>query len=272
MVRSLSAFGLIWLLGCSNSPPPIVVAPVIEVKASDWKAPEKPKETDAAAKKLLGEMISAHTGGKPEKLAKLTSISLERTGIARTSTGGYGPLGWQEKLVGKRKYHATFKNLIPGGDSGVYILDGAKGAYGTTGSPLVVMNASNIRDVTLQIGEDSCLYLFGLNDPEIIAQTAIVPNIGEKPMLGLHVWSPTIEHMLLTLDAKTKRLTRLQYMGTEAGTPALKDALISGHREIDGLIFPEKYHVAANGLLLFEWEKLTFEAGGVIDPKLFEVP
>lgn len=272
MLRSLFAFGLVWLLGCSQGPPPIVVAPIIEPIASDWKAPEKPKESDAAAKALLAEVLAAHTGGKPERLAKLTSLTFERTGTARNPNGAYDPVIWKGKIEGKKKYQVLFTYLYPQGSTIISVYNEGKGYRGLLGKPTITLNASALQDVALQIGEESGLYLFGLNDPALIAQTATLPKAGEKEILGLHVWSPTIRHLFLHLDAKTKRIVTIQYMGAEDGTPTLKEISITGHREIDGLLLPEKYTLTASGLLLSGWEKLAFEAGAAIDPKSFEVP
>jgi len=272
MLRSLFAVGLIWSLGCSQSPPPIVIAPSIESTAPEWKVPPKPKESDAAAKKLFAEMISAHTGGKPEKLGKLTSVSAEREGTARGSDGAQAPVSWKVKFAGKTKCHAIVTYLIPQGSSLISVYNDGKGYFGQVGRPTMSLNASGLRDVALQMGEESCLYLFGFDDPALVAQTATLPKIGDREMLGLHIWTPTIEHVLLSLDAKTKRIERLRYMGAEAGTPTIKEVTIASHREIDGYQLPEKYTVTANGLLLFDWNKLTFDIGGKFDPKLFDIP
>ena len=272
MLRSLSALGLVWLLGCSNSPPPLVEAPVIEANAADWKVPEKPKETDGASKKLFNEMIAANTGGKPDRLEKLATVAYERQGSVRTRNGTYAQASWKGKFAGKTKNYALLDFSAVGGQTLVSVYNSGKGYFGELGQLKNPLDPSGLRDVTNQMAEESCLYLFGFYDPSLVVQTAIIPKLGEKDVIGLHVWSPTIPHALLHLDAKTKRITRIQYQGTEAGTPTLKDIVITAHREIDGFQLPERYTVTANGLLLFDWDKITFEAGATIDPKLFDVP
>ncbi len=272
MLRLLFAATSLTFFGCSQTPPPIAIAPVIEAKAPEFKSPEKPKETDAAAKKLLGEVIAAHTGGNPEKLSKLKTVTFEHTGTARGADGAQAPASWNVKYSGKRKCHALVVYLVPNGNTLISVYNEGRGFFGVQGQPKIPLTGTGVRDVAMQMGEESIMYLFGFDDPALVARTAVVEKIGDKEMLGLHVWSPTVEHLLLSVDAKTKLITRMQYQGSEAGTPTVKDLRIVKHREIDGFTLPEKYTVTANGILLFEWEKLAFEAGMVLDPKLFDVP
>jgi hypothetical protein len=270
MQRVFPAIGLAFLVGCSDSPPPIAIAPVIEAKAPEFKAPPKPKETDAAAKALLDEVVAAHTLGQPEKIGRLKTVGFEHAGTARGADGSQAQATWNVKYSGKRKCHALVTYI--GGATLVSVYNEGRGFFGVLGQNRVPLTGTGLRDVTLQMGEESIMYLFGFDDPAIVAQTATVDRIGDNELLGLHIWTPTVEHLLLSVDAKTKLITRVQYVGSEAGTPTVKDLRITGHREIAGFKLPEKYTVTANGILLFEWEKLTFDPAPVLDPKLFDVP
>jgi hypothetical protein len=272
MPRLLILIVPVLLAGCSNSPPPIAIAPEITPKAPEFQAPPKPAASTAEAKALLADTLAAHTAGQPDKMKSLQSIVFERRGRGRTPDGGYGPLSWQGKLAGARQYRVLFRFLDDTGHRGVQIFDGTKAAMGPPEGPFQLVPAAFLRDITLQIGEESVLYLFGLADPALTAQTAAVPKWDDREMLGLHVWSPTIEHMLLHVDAKTKRIARLQYMGSEAGSKLSKEVLVLGHREIGGLQLPEKYSVSVNGNTILDWDSLMFEAGATLEPKLFEVP
>jgi len=270
MPRLFLAVALASLAGCSNSPPPIAIAPVIEVKAPEFKSPPKPNETDAAAKSLLNDVLVAHTLGQPGKISKLKTVGFEHTGTARGADGSQAQATWNVKYSGKRKCHALVTYI--GGATLISVYNEGRGFFGVQGQSRVPLTGTGLRDVTLQMGEESVMYLFGFDDPAIVAQTATVENIGDKAMLGLNIWTPTVEHLLLSVDAKTKLITRVQYQGSEAGTATVKDLRITGHREIAGFKLPEKYTVTANGILLFEWEKLAFDPEPVLDPKLFDVP
>jgi hypothetical protein len=217
-------------------------------------------------------VIAAHTLGHPDKITKLKAVGFEHTGTARGADGSQAPATWSVKYSGKKKCHAIVTYLIPGGATLVSVYNEGRGFFGVQGQNRVPLTGSGLRDVTLQMGEESIMYLFGFDDPAIVAQTATVEKVGDNELLGLHVWTPTVEHLLLSIDAKTKLITRVQYVGSEAGTPTVKDLRVTGHREIAGFKLPEKYTVTANGILLFEWEKLTFDPAPTLDPKQFEVP
>ena len=77
------------VLGCSSDPPTLRTAKPVEVENADagfeLKPPAKPKSSDPDAKKKLDAMIAAHTGGKPELLAKLKNATFVRNGIINSN-------------------------------------------------------------------------------------------------------------------------------------------------------------------------------------------
>lgn len=261
------------LVGCGDKPAPIIEARPIDkppVGDSEWKTPTKPERSDPDARKLLDEMLAAHTDGKPEQLAALKECKFTRKGQQEGATGRFTAT-WTRHLSWPTGYRLQcdldFGNgvqqhlLFASGPSGAW--QAAVGAKEKS-----AIGGDEKANVTAQMQEDALTLLFPFADPGVVVSKAD----GKDPtVIELHAWAPTSGYVRLGIDAKTKLLARLSYTGRELTASVLKELTFQEYKEFAGVKLATKVGVGTKAKLLGEWTELTLDAAKP-DPKLFDGP
>lgn len=281
-VASCIVFSLI--LGCSSQPPAVQTAKKVEAAPStDFTVLPKPAKSDPAALKLLQECLKAHTNGDLSKLVALKKCTLTRTGTLELAPPVNAveaewrlDLSWPDQY----RYHTR---LTMNGDTKVW-------AAGTSPKPWSYLSVtekgqrepkqqsrSELKDAasketTMQFHEDAFFLLFPLADPETIVVLAEETTIGGNPALALRVWTPALDHAIITIDEKTKLILRFVYEGLEQGTPLVKSLTYGKHEEQAGVKFPTEIEVSAPQRVLARWKQVKVEPHKIFEPKAFETP
>ena len=283
---------LLGLAGCGQTPPPVQEAKKIDqAKPADdeLKPPPKPAETAPDARKLLDEMLAAHTGGSPDRLSALRQCSFTRRGWADTPVGRLNAV-WKRDLIWPDRYRIRLETSDTAGTKTTQTFalrpGGAWMQPGDDPAPKTELAPGIVPNVKSQFHEDAVTLLFVLADPKTVAargadeRLAGVPGEkgekGERELLGLDVWTPNGEHARLGVDKKTKLLARVVYVGQEAESPTAsyavtKELVIQDYKEVGGVKLGAKLYAKTRAKLLGEWTELTVDTTKP-DPKLFDGP
>lgn len=278
---SLSVAGPV---GCGPKPPPVVQAKPIEqekVEDKEFKPPAKPEASDPAAKKLLDEMLAAHTGGKPDKLAALKDCSFTRKGIAETPAGKTTTV-WKRDILWPDNYRIRLETNYPDGTKTMqsFVLRGDKAWFqpgdDTTAKKQEVATGL-IPALKGQFHEDCVTLLAVLADPKTLVASGPPEMLLEKELKTVDVWTPAGHHARLGIDPKTKLLTKVVYVGHEADPhtatsyPVTKELTFQEYKEFAGVKLGSKMFVSTRVKSLGEWTELTVETTKP-DAKLFDGP
>lgn len=268
---------LVGLAGCSDTPPPVNEAkPFEQPKAEELTLtpPTKPDKSGEDGARLLAEVLAAHTGGKPDRLNALRECSFTRKGQAETPNGR-ASTEWKTQLRWPDRYKMQIELGFGGGVKQVR-------TYGSnpTGTWLQIGDATTAKvaldpdqSLTLksQLQEDSVFLLFILADSNTIVLQGTDAKVGDDTLHILHAWTPGLEYARLSIDAKTKLLTRFTYTGREGTLPAVKEVVFAEHKEFTGVKLGSRVYVKAGGKLMAEWTELTVDTTKP-DPKVFDGP
>lgn len=274
-------------VGCDTQPPPVAPAKKIDDtnRPPELAPPTKPTQSEPAAAQLLAEVVAAHTGGQPDRLAKLKACSFTRTGMIE-APGGRLAATWKVDLHWPDRYR--FHNEMQIQKDGVTITRhndyvttpaGAWQAESITQSGQLghqkwekgALPPDALATLKSQFREDAVMLLFPLADTATVAARGPDEKVDGADLLGLHVWTPALEYARLGVDKKTKLLTRLVYLGRESLTDQVKELTVLEHTDADGVKLPGKLTVKANGLPRADWTKLTVTPTPP-DPKRFDAP
>ncbi len=261
------------LVGCGEKPAPIIEAKAIDKPKADdneLKTPARPEASDPDAKRLLDEMLAAHTGGQPDRLAALKECSFTRKGY-QESTAGRFPATWTRHLSWPGGYRLRVDLDLGGGvNQQLLFAFGSSGAWRASGGDKVKtpLGTDDRADVTAQCHEDALALLFPFTDPAVLVSKAD----GKDPSVGeLHAWVPASGYVRVSIDAKTKLLARLAYNGREMAVPVMKELTFAEHKEFAGVKLATKVQVRTKAKPLGEWTDLTLDVVKP-DPKLFDGP
>jgi len=269
-------------VGCGEKPPPIIQAkPIEKEKAPDLelKPPPKPEASDPEAKKILGEMLAAHTGGQPDKLASLRECTFTRKGLADTPVGRLNAV-WKRDLIWPDRYRIRLETSDTAGNktTQTYALKGDAGWFqlGDDPNPKSKLAAGVVANVRSQFHEDCVTLLAVLADPKTLVARAIDEKLNDKLLTTLDVWTPTGDHARLGIDPQTKLLTRVVYVGVEAESQTssysvTKELTFQEYKEFGGVKLGSKVYVKTRSKALGEWTELTVEIAKP-DPKVFDGP
>jgi hypothetical protein len=264
------------LSGC-NDPPPINEARKIEQPqevAPEIKTPGKPLQSDPAAAQLLKDVLNAHTGNKPELLAKLKSCYVVRGGQMEQPTGRIRSV-WKTYSVWPDKYRVTME-MHSTAVSSMTFARGASGAWQYPGGPDKLEKAPLAADflatLTFQQKEDALSLLFGLAEPGVIVANGSDEVLDGIELVTLQVWNAGPDYAQIGIDKKTKLVKRIVYNGRETATMVVKDLVFTAYQEIDGIKLGSKLLVKGAGRPLAEWNELSVDTTKPIDNKLFENP
>jgi hypothetical protein len=269
--------GLGLLTGCSD-PPPINEARRIDQPqqqaAPEIKTPGKPLQSDPAAAQLLKDALAAHTGGKPELLAKLKSSYVVRGGQMEQPTGRMRSV-WKTHSVWPDKYRVTME-MHSTAVSSMTFARGTNGAWQYPGGPdkleKAPLAAEFLSTLIYQQKEDALTLLFGLAEPGVIVANGTDEVIDGIELINLQVWNAGPDYALVGLDKKTKLVKRIVYNGRESATVVVKELVFTAYQEIDGIKFGSKMIVKGAGRPLAEWNELSIDSTKPIDNKLFDGP
>jgi hypothetical protein len=261
------------LVGCGDKPAPIIEAkPIDKPKADDTelKTPSRPEASDPDARKLLDDMLAAHTDGKPDKLAAFRECTFTRKGY-QESTAGRFPAVWTRHLSWPGGYRLRVDLDLGGGvNQQILFAFGSSGAWRAVGGDKVKtpLGPDDRLDVTAQCHEDALALLFPFTDPAVVVSKAESkdPNVSE-----VHAWVPAVGYVRVGVDPKTKLLARLAYNGRESNVPVMKELTFGDHKEFAGVKLGTKVTVRTKAKPLGEWTDLTLDVLKP-DPKLFDGP
>lgn len=286
-MNRISALTLVGLslglvVGCGDKPRPVIEAQQIDKPKGDdgeLKPPPKPAATDPDARKLLDEMLDAHTGKQPDKLNALRECSFTRKGTTDTPNGQLKAV-WRRDLAWPDRYRLRTELSNTTGYTGVqtFALRGEVGWHqpGDESNPKGKMAAGVVTNLRSQFHEDAVILLFVLADPKTLAAKAADERWNEKELSVVDVWTPAGDHARLGIDKKTKLLTRIVYVGHEAESPTdvypvTKQITFQEYKEFGGVKLGSKMYAATRSKPLGEWTELTVDLTKP-DPKLFDGP
>lgn len=264
------------LVGCGDNPPPVQEAkPIEQPKPEEDKLipPAKPAASDDAGGKLLAEVLAAHTGGKPDKLAALRECSFTRKGLLQ-GPDRMVPSTWSVQLAWPDKYRAvTELQPQPGVKTQITFALTPAGAWRRKEGEKdkTPLEPENKADFTTQFHEDALFLLFVLADPKTVVTRGTDETVGDAEQYVLHVWTPAVEYARLDISRKTKLVSRFAYNGREMNTPVVKEVVFTEYKEFAGVKLASKLYVKGKGHLLAEWTELTVDATKP-DPKVFDGP
>ncbi|MCU0702458.1 MAG: hypothetical protein MUF18_00515 [Fimbriiglobus sp.] len=266
--------------GCEQKPPPVVVAKPIEQPKDDGelKPPAKPVASDPAARKLLDEVLAAHTGGQPGKLAAFKECSFTRKG-QQEFNGGRLTATWKRDFIWPDRYRIR---LDTGDGSGVkltqtFALRGADSwaQAGDDPNPKAKTPPENVPVIRSQFFEDALTLLFPFADAAAVVAPAGDDKdaVSGKELALLDVWPATGGHARLAIDKKTKLLYRLTYLGREAVPvePLTKELTFLDYKELHGVKLAARMRVDTRAKSLGEWTELSVEMTKP-DAKVFDGP
>jgi hypothetical protein len=288
-MKRVATFTLIWLsagglVGCGQKPPPVIEAKAIEqpkAEEFEFKPPPKPETSDPAAKKLLDEMLAAHTGNKPEKLAALKECSFTRKGTADTP-GGRVTAVWKRDILWPDCYRIRLETNYATGTKMTqsYALRGDKAWFqpgDDTTAKKVELAAGLTPALKGQFHEDCVTLLFVLADPKAVVAKGPTETLGDKELATVDVWTPAGQHARLGIDTKTKLLAKVVYVGHEADPqtnssyPVAKELTFQEYKEFAGVKLGSKMFAQTRAKALGEWTELTVETTKP-DAKVFDGP
>lgn len=285
-VATLTLLGLsvAGLVGCGQKPPPVIQAKALDQQKpeeTEFKPPAKPETSDPAAKKLLDEMLSAHTGGKPDRLAALKDCSFTRKGVAETPAGKT-TTAWKRDILWPDNYRIRLETSYPDGTKMTqsYALRGDKAWFqpGDDAAAKKVELAAGLTPALKgQFHEDCVTLLFVLADPKAVAAGGPPDRLGDQDLLTVDVWTPAGRHARLGIDAKTKLLTKVLYVGHEADPQTntsysvAKELTFQEYKEFAGVKLGSKMFAQTRAKALGEWTELTVDTTKP-DAKVFDGP
>lgn len=267
---------LVGLAGCGGDPPPVSEAKKIDQPKSTEMplvAPTRPEKSGDDGAKLLAEVLAAHTGGQPDRLAALRDCTFTRKGALETAAGNVQST-WAVKVAWPDGYRADTELTFPQGlkrqatfarnKSGGWRQDGE-------GAKKAALEPADLTDLTTQFHEDALFLLFTLADPKTVVTLGMDEKVGDAELSVLHAWTPGLEYARLGIDTKTKLLTRFTYNGREVNVPVVKEVVFTAHKEFAGVRLGARLYVKGGGRLLAEWTELSVDVTKP-DPKVFDGP
>jgi hypothetical protein len=264
-------------VGCDTDPPPVIEAKKIEepqIAVPELKPPIKPAQSDEAAAQLLKEAIAAHTGGHPERLDKLRNCSFTRTGVVTMPSGAF-PAVWKMDVLWPDRYRMTAEIQAGASITRTVFTRSPAGAWQfppDNPQGKQALDKESARTFLAQFHEDAVGLLFPLADRATVVTRATDETVNGKELVGLHVWTPALDYALVSIDKKTKLLTRVVYNGREDRFNVVKELVATEHQEFDGVKLASKLYVKGNGRNLADWTKLSVTTDKPVDPKVFDGP
>lgn len=284
-MKRFATFALLGLslgasVGCGEKPPPIVEAkPVEKDKAKDGelKPPPKPPESNPVARKLLDDMLAAHTGGKPEKLDAFRECTFTRKG-STDAPGGRITAVWKRDLIWPDRYRMRTEMSYPNGAK-ITQTFGLRGEVSwkqpgeDAAGPKTPLEAQQVPSLKGQLQEDGLTLLFLFADPKVVVANPLDEKVYDKELTSVDVWLPNGEYARLGVDKKTKLLFRILYLGYEASSagPLTKEITFQEYQEFNGVKLGSKTFAKTRTQSLGEWTELSVETTKP-DPKVFDGP
>ena len=251
------------VVGCNDSGPPkrelakpvdgggTIPPPVAAKKVS------KPDKTDPAAEAVIGKLLKAHTGGKPELIEPLKTHALTRKGqfiIGETPQESV----WRVQAAWPDRYRVEMEWVTLGGARDLMVQSGADG-WKVMRSQGVLQPAPFIGMEHEQMATDAyaewATLLVPLLDPA--ARVAAVPP-GEAAG-KVWVWVADRPAVLLSVDEKSGLLTRVDYEVPEVGGAIAASLVLGEHKPTNGVLLPTKVDYSRNNRPTARWASSEIE-------------
>ncbi len=266
------------LLGCGGADPlPIREAKKIDqpvMKPAELTAPMKPVQSEPAARALLDEMLAAHTDGKPAAVNQFKSCYVVRSGAVEKPVGRLR-MTWKTHMIWPDRYRVGMEVLGQGLTTQTYCMAPGNNwqfPSGTNSPDKAPLAAEVVSTMQAQFEEDSITLLFGLLGEDVLVTRGVDETINGVELLTLHVWTPGLSYAQIGIDKTTKLLRRILYNGRELTDLVIKELLVMGYTDINGVKMPSRIGIRGSGRPLAEWVDLTISTTEPLDAKLFEKP
>ncbi|MGL6096389.1 MAG: hypothetical protein ACRC7O_11410, partial [Fimbriiglobus sp.] len=209
--------GILLLLGfaggCSDRPREIREAKPVKTDAADVtvelpKTPP-PAASDPGAAAVLKDAIAAHTGGKPELLEKLRSVSYTRDGS--TLSPPMTPMTWMIRGKWPEGYRADVD--MPGQPRMSICRTGAAAwqYFHVTGMTKQMLSGDPVKGVIADGTYESLAVLAPLADPDLVAAPAPDRTVMDRPAAGVWLTGKNLPSVVVHFDKETKRLAQFTY-------------------------------------------------------------
>ena len=269
------AAGAFAAAGCSDKPRPIREAKEVRQPGADATV-ELPKDapptqSDPAALKVVADAVAAHTGGRPDRLDKLRSVDLTRTGSIlaldppRQTT-------WRIRATWPDRYRMDVD--MTDSPRWVFTRVGDTGwKVGLVpGGSKEVLTGANLKGFITDASYEWLALLAPLADPGLVVAPAPDATFGGRPAAGVQLSGKSLPRAVAHFDKDTKLLVHFAYEGYEAGATVLKEVRVGGVREVNGVKLPDKLTIKMGGRPAAEWSVTTVEFPVDLPAKLFEEP
>jgi hypothetical protein len=272
---TLLAAGLAAAAGCSDKPRPIREAKEVRQSGADASVDlpteAAPATSDPAAAKVVADAIAAHTGGRPDRLDKLRSVDLTRTGTI-LALDPPPKTTWRIRAAWPDRYRMDVE--MADGPKLVFTRVGDTGwrAALAPGATKEVLSAVNLKGVIADATYEWLALLAPLADSGLIVAPAPDATFGGRPAAGVRLGGKTLPRAVAHFDKETKLLAHFAYEGNEAGSPIHKEVRVGGVREFHGVKLPDKLTIKMGGRPAAEWSVTTVEFPVELPAKLFEEP
>ena len=271
--------GLLVALGCVGcADAPRTIATAKKLGDTEFTVPSEvpvkaaPAQSEPAAKALVAEMLSAHTGGKPEAVKAFRSFENVRDGLVLSNTLEPLHQTWKISGVWPDRYHVraeisglnTVALAWSGGTSWRQLLTPKPG-------PAFDIDAAELTSFKADATGEWLLLLFPLLEAEAVVAAEPAKTIRDKVCPGVRVWHPALSEAVLYLDPTTKELAQVTFNGRENQQVVVKEFIVLELKETAGVRLPSRLAQNAGGKQLADWT-FTRLLPKVHDAKLFEKP
>ena len=223
-------------------------------------------------KAILDKAIEAQVGSS-ENLGKLRRIESLAKGTMKSPMGEL--IATREILVQWIEKPEKFRlrvgmELTDGKRTVQLLFDDLNKGFRRVGPASEEMSIEEVRWISRDIYASWIATLLPLKESSFTLTALPEIKIDGVPQVGLKVEKklrPTIE---LYFDAKTSLLTRMTYIGLEAGVDVKKEFRFSNYKEFDKVMLPTKEIEQHDGRKRNEWTISSYRFPEKIDPKEFE--
>ena len=235
----------------------------------------KPAETDPAAEAVLGRLVKAHTGGKPEALEATKVYKLVRKGRFEAE-GSPGPAVWTTHGVWPNQFRMDVElsrlgnvtNIRAETDKTAWEVNPLKGV--TVPTP---MSPTDLDAFKTDARAEWWTVLAPLTDARNrVAALAEPAPVDGKPAAGVRVWVGGNQPVVLRVDEESNRLVRVEYRISMASGDIPIGIRYVEHKTVGGLLLPGKFTYSLNNSVISTWDTADYEFPKQIPAEKFEKP
>ena len=263
-------------VGCTDAPRTIATAKQLgdteHTVPKEVPAKPAPAHSEPAAKALVAELLSAHTGGKPEAVKAFRSFENVRDGLVLSTT--LEPMHQTWTMRGDWPGRYQIRAELSGLNTVVFSWSGDKAwrqLFNPQPGPATDLDVADLKTLKADATGEWLLLLFPLVESETVVAVEPAKTIRDKACPGVRVWHPALTEAVLYLDPVTKELVQITFNGRESQQVVVKDFLVLELKETAGVRLPSRLAQNASGKQLADWTFTRLEPKAH-DAKTFEKP